>query len=129
MPRFFFRAPSTIMKRDDSIRSFQKYAQRRMSGGQGASYGLGGWRQNSLTISAVAQNSAYLTDKIASELYVYLLIAKNILSSSSVLPIYLFNVCKVIFRENPLDAKSTEPIAVEKLERSLCQAVDVFRRI
>ncbi|KAF9407280.1 hypothetical protein HW555_012637 [Spodoptera exigua] len=55
------------MKRDDSNKSFTKYSsQRRLSGGQ-TSYALGGWRQNSLTISTLAQNSAYLADKLLHE--------------------------------------------------------------
>lgn len=57
------------MKRDDSNKSVSKYsaaAQRRMSAGQ-ASYALGGWRSNSLTISTLAQNSAYLAEKLLNE--------------------------------------------------------------
>ncbi|CAH1634814.1 unnamed protein product [Spodoptera littoralis] len=55
------------MKRDDSNRSVSKYsAQRRMSAGQ-ASYALGGWRSNSLTISTLAQHSAYLAEKLLNE--------------------------------------------------------------
>ncbi|KAJ8720984.1 hypothetical protein PYW08_006449 [Mythimna loreyi] len=52
------------MKRDDSTKSFTKYTQRRVSG-QGASFALPGWRQNSLTINSIAQNSAFLAEKLA----------------------------------------------------------------
>lgn len=79
------------MKRDDSVRSFQ-YSQRRMSG---ASFGVAGFR-NSLTINSVAQQSAYLTDKIAhAEMYVLLLImliiivSLNVCVPSSLFPILL----------------------------------------
>ncbi|PZC77504.1 hypothetical protein B5X24_HaOG200315 [Helicoverpa armigera] len=52
------------MKRDDSTRSFSKYpTQRRMSG----SYAIAGWRHNSLTINSLAQNSAYLAEKLLNQ--------------------------------------------------------------
>uniref|UniRef100_A0A2A4JRP4 ABC-type xenobiotic transporter n=1 Tax=Heliothis virescens TaxID=7102 RepID=A0A2A4JRP4_HELVI len=54
------------MKRDDSTKSFSKYpSQRRVSGG--GSYAIAGWRHNSLTINSLAQNSAYLAEKLLNQ--------------------------------------------------------------
>ncbi|KAI8440970.1 hypothetical protein MSG28_009258 [Choristoneura fumiferana] len=54
------------MKRDDSIKSVSKFTPTRRLSGQGAGLALG-FRQNSLTISALAQQSAYLAEKALKE--------------------------------------------------------------
>lgn len=52
------------MKRDDSVRSFTRQSRRSSLITQSAHFG---WRQNSLTITQLAQNSAYLAGKALEE--------------------------------------------------------------
>ncbi|XP_061717365.1 multidrug resistance protein homolog 49-like [Cydia pomonella] len=54
------------MKRDESIRSIRRYSGQRRVSAQGPALGIG-WRQNSLTISTLAQQNAYLTEKLQEE--------------------------------------------------------------
>ncbi|GBP96097.1 hypothetical protein EVAR_68682_1 [Eumeta japonica] len=54
------------MKRDESLKSITGAHGRSRRGSGQRPHGLG-WRQNSLTISTLAQNSAYLTEKAYNE--------------------------------------------------------------
>ncbi|CAH2055805.1 unnamed protein product, partial [Iphiclides podalirius] len=54
------RAADPRMKRDESVKSIQQFRAGRSERPSGFALG---WRQNSLTISAFAQHSAYLTEK------------------------------------------------------------------
>ncbi|XP_026736211.1 multidrug resistance protein homolog 49-like [Trichoplusia ni] len=56
------RGSNPRMGRSDSNRSFTRH--RKMSSGLSMNYNMHGWRQNSLTINTIAQNSAYLAEKL-----------------------------------------------------------------